>query len=220
MTQKILNTGQSLKPLFTSPRGSRGSVLIMALLMATIIFMLAVSFTTMVTLESKTVSASDDANIAFYCADAGLQRSFVELVNFTPGTAPLNIDVNDMYLGTRTNVTFDDTGIYTDSTGRTGQYKSTIYANIPGKNIADYNTIYSTDPAGFGVVTAVPGDFGARGIYRYIFTIESQGTVLKTGNVISRRTIVAKVLIERPVLMDNSEYQGYGKIQYWYEKYR
>jgi hypothetical protein len=220
MMKEILK-GHSPATLFTSPRGSRGSVLIMALLMSTIIFMLAVSFTTMVTLESKTVSASDDANIAFYCADAGLQRAFVELVNFSPVVPPL-IDVNDMWLGKTTNITFDETGIYSDSQGRTGDFKSTVYANIPGKNIAEYNTIYNLDPAGFGNVDPAPGDAGTRGIYRFLFTVESQGTVMKSGGVIARRTIVAKVLIERPdpAVMNNTEYNGAGKIMYWYEKYR
>jgi hypothetical protein len=197
----------------------RGSVLIITLLVAAIIFMLAVSYCTMVTVESKTIQLNDDANIALYCADAGLHRGFAELVNLDQA------GIDSLVSGAQATLQFMDNSIFNDGQGRAGGYVSTIYgraaANPGGYDPETPSPVPPFPDPIYGFVVPAPGDtfaLGDRGRYRYRFTVQSESRIFRGVDLMTRRTIVAKVLIERAERPD--DYQGFGKIEYWFEKFR
>jgi hypothetical protein len=187
-------------------------VLIFTLLVSAIIFMLAVSFSTLVTLESKTIASYNYANLALHAADAGFQRGFIDLVN--KPWADLSALV----------VTPPGTS-YTLPPGKTQLYDA--------DGVITYYTVETSDPV---PNTPEGGNFGnveptgTRGYYRWQLTVTSIGEVALAGNpaeIIARRTIRARISLQRPQqditgapAPGSDDYQGYGKILNWSEANR
>lgn len=181
----------------------RGSLLIMTLFISAMIFMLAVSYSTMVTIESKTIQFHDDVNIAFYVADSGINRGFIELINM-PKTGFDNL-VNNA----GATVSFQDVAFY-DADLKTGSYNVTIYGGPE-----DPSTIAGLDLN----VPVMLGDTGTnRGTFKWLFRIQSTGTITRGAETLARRILIAKVLMARGAQV--GEYQAYGRIYEWYEKNR
>lgn len=179
--------------------GIRASVLIITLLVSAIIFMIAVSFSTMVTMESKTSQAADDANLALYEADAGLRRAFVELVNLDWDRLKGMIETGDP---------FSLTGGCFLSSSRRGSYsiKITFVRELSGAERYEVTKSNNDDYT------------GSRGKYQWRFKVLSVGQIGNAGTVFSQRTVVALVDIQRAKNAD--EYRGSGNIFYWSEMNR
>jgi len=188
-------------------RNRKGSILIMTLLICTIIFMLAVSYSTMVTLETNTANIHNNANMALYVADAGIRRGFADLVN-------LREDQFATLTG-GTDWRVEDVAYNYEAEEVVGNYSVTVEGTPENGN--------------FGPVEPIPSDAGGsdRGFFTYRFTIESNGTISRNGDVVARRTVIARVLLERAEGGSEDtgsggvdDYQGYGRIEDWYEKHR
>jgi hypothetical protein len=197
---------ETARPLMQYCR-ARGSVLILTLLVSAIIFMLAVSYSTLITMESKTIMVHNDSNLALFAADAGFFRAFTDIVNMPrSGFAP-------MVTGPFPYTLYNRVQLY-DANGDQAYYTVTITTTAP-----------STMTGGnYGDVVAGQPQFGT---YKWRMYVQSVGQVERPVNggyyvIVARRTIRARVLVERPndTAPDPAAYQGYGKIDYWSEANR
>ena len=220
-------------------------MLIITLLVSAIIFMIAVSFSTMVTMESKTAQAANDANLALYEADAGLRRAFVEIVNMEW------VKLKDMI---DNGTPFKMSGGCFSSSGKSGNYgvkivfvrelsESERYEvtvvnedqhNIAkagsGNGVSNYDSSNndnsgnggsSTDGGGNGGSGTDGGGgsgSGSKGKYQWRFKMVSVGRIGNAGTVLAQRTVIAYVDIQRAQNAD--EYRGSGNIFYWSEMNR
>ena len=179
----------------------------MTLLMGIIIFILVLCFSSMVTLESRTVQNNNYANIAFYAADAGIQRGLVELANVE------NTVISNLISGTTPVVQYVDIAYLMGASS--GSYTVSIF----GKNCPDPD--YAPQIGSFGQVSTMPDEpapqppAGTRGRYRWRFTMLSEGALIESGTTLARRSLIAKVLIARAE--DGDDYQGYVRMEYWSE---
>ncbi|GEM_PF-2323449 len=180
----------------------RASVLIITLLVSAIIFMVAVSFSTMVTMESKTAQTSIDSNLAFYEADAGLRVAYVRLVNM------YSDKLENMVDNEASSPPFKVNGGCFSSGVKCGEYNvgASFVRELTGTEMYE--------------VTKVPGDTfaGSRGKFQLRFRMVSVGRIRNAGTVVAQRTIVAYVDIQRA--QSPNEYRGTGNIFYWSEMYR
>lgn len=187
-----------------------GSTLIVVMLVFAIIFILMVTYNTIITIESRATVASNDANTALYLADAGLERTFGNLVQMQRSVFDETKNKGKIY---------DKTSFYTSGED-IGYYKAVIYGNNGPAEYLPITPDYM--PLGgigsdFGTVTLK----GGGGKYNYRFTVEVEGWIERRGNEVAHRTVMAKILIRRGE--DFTDYPGYwgcGKIEAWYEKNR
>ncbi|MGV8125212.1 MAG: hypothetical protein AB2L14_36150 [Candidatus Xenobiia bacterium LiM19] len=224
--------------------GIRASVLIITLLVSAIIFMIAVSFSTMVTMESKTAQASNDANLALYEADAGLRRAFVELVNMEwvklkdmiDNGTPFKISggcfsssgksgnygvkivfVRELSESERYEVTVVEEN--SPASGKAGSGNSVSSSEGTSGNIGTDGGGSSTDGGGTdGGGTDGGGATVSKGKYQWRFKMVSVGRIENAGTVLAQRTVIAYVDIQRAQNAD--EYRGSGNIFYWSEMNR
>jgi len=176
--------------------GERASVLIITLLVSAIVFMIAVSFSTMVTMESRTAQAANDSSLALYEADAGLRRAYVELVNMKWDIMKDMID---------NSTVFRVKGGCLSAGDRHGSYSVHITFI---KELAE--------PERYEVTKLDGDDFaGSRGRFRWRFKIVSEGEIGNAGTTFAHRSILAYVDIQRAETVD--EYRGTGIINYWSE---
>ncbi|MHC9541467.1 MAG: hypothetical protein AB9903_18335 [Vulcanimicrobiota bacterium] len=218
--------------------GIRASVLIITLLVSAIIFMIAVSFSTMVTMESKTAQAANDANLALYEADAGLRRAFVELVNMEW------VKLKDMI---DNGTPFKMSGGCFSSSGKSGNYGvKIIFVRELSESERYEVTVVDEDPhnigkagSGNGVSSTDGGGNGgssnggsstdggstdgggtsvSKGKYQWRFKMVSVGRIGNSATVLAQRTVIAYVDIQRAQNAD--EYRGSGNIFYWSEMNR
>lgn len=196
-------------------QAERASALVTTLLMSAIIFVLAVCFSTMVTIETRTVQYNNYANTALYVADAGMQRGFVELTNLEP------LRFNGLVLGTLPFCQLTDTAYIAGN--QSGIYTAIICGATHPESTYRPQTADPAIPEGFGWVPLLPKDLSAppnsRGRFRWRFTILARGGLMRDNTmVLARRSLIAKVLVSRAE--DNDDYQGYGKIESWSEQNR
>ncbi|MDQ7826625.1 MAG: hypothetical protein RDV48_27730 [Candidatus Eremiobacteraeota bacterium] len=199
---------------------TRGSTLMLTLIVGAIIFMLAVTYSTFITVQSRSIEAKNNSSMALYVADAGVKRAFVEVVNMEPAqfadllnpTAPPSPTPSPVYNGTPLQT----------SDGMAGSYVSCFAKPVEINTEATGTKAYGWVPIlqGDPYAPASPSAAKNRGRYRYKVDAVSTGTITRTrdNEVLARKTLRAKFFIERAEKA--TDYRGYGIIYYWSEMNR